>query len=97
MYPRAISIRVLNKVVEELRTGPLWAERHSYSIRIMYNGVFVASLHLYPGLNEAVLKLYGPQEVNNYVKARVELIASKYLQGFKINVITVNRSHIQRL
>ncbi|MEM1773435.1 MAG: hypothetical protein QXQ71_06405, partial [Desulfurococcaceae archaeon] len=64
MLPIGISVKVLNSIVDELRKRGLWAERHSYSIRIMYNGEFVASLHIYPGFNEAVLRLYGSEESN---------------------------------
>lgn len=94
MYIKGINVKTLNKIVEDLRALDLWAERHSYSIRIMHGKFFVASLHLYPGFNEAVLKLYGDREVNSYVKEQVELIIRKHLPDHKVKVMISNRADL---
>ncbi len=90
MIPRGISVKKLNNFLEDLRKQGLWAERHSYSIRIMYNGKFVASLHLYPGFNEAVLRLYGDVEVNNMVQEVVYKTVSRYLPDFKLKIQVIS-------
>ncbi|MGB9827798.1 MAG: hypothetical protein ACPLSM_04700 [Thermosphaera sp.] len=85
--PRGIPVKVLNKLVEELNQRGLYAERHSYSIRMMYQGRFVASLHLYPGFNQAVLRVYGESErINKTVEEVVEELVKKYLEGLELNV-----------
>ncbi|MFZ8791637.1 MAG: hypothetical protein ACO2OS_05090 [Thermosphaera aggregans] len=85
--PRGIPVRVLNKLVEELNEKNLYAERHSYSIRMMYNGRFVASLHLYPGFNQAVLRVYGESEViNKKVSEIVVELVRKYLKNLELIV-----------
>ncbi|MEM3762998.1 MAG: hypothetical protein QW721_01150 [Desulfurococcaceae archaeon] len=85
MLPKGIDVKRLNKLVEDLRSRGLWAERHSYSIRIMYNDLIVASLHLYPGFSEAVLRLYGGG-LNKRVQEIVEEVLVKNLPGFNIKV-----------
>jgi len=82
MLPVGLNVKLLNEIVSELRKSGLWAERHSYSIRIMYNGKFTASLHLYPGFNEAVLRLYGSREFNEAVFNAVKSLFSKYLPNY---------------
>ncbi|QOR95017.1 hypothetical protein IMZ38_03735 [Thermosphaera chiliense] len=85
--PRGIPVKVLNKLVEELNQRGLYAERHSYSIRMMYQGRFVASLHLYPGFNQAVLRVYGESErINKTVEEVVEELVKKYLGDLELNV-----------
>jgi hypothetical protein len=85
--PRGIPVVVLNKLVEELNEKNLYAERHSYSIRMMYNGRFVASLHLYPGFNQAVLRLYGESEaINKKVSEIVAELVKKYLENLELIV-----------
>lgn len=92
MLPRGISHRALNGLVQELREGGLWAERHSYSIRIMYEGKFVASLHLYPGFNEAQLRLYGDSlEVNELVRERVLKAVERHLGGLRVEAKLIRR------
>jgi len=56
----------------------------------MYNGKFVASLHLYPGFNEAVLRLYGDVEVNNMVQEVVYKTVSRYLPDFKLKIQVIS-------
>ncbi|MEM2024893.1 MAG: hypothetical protein QXW94_01200 [Desulfurococcaceae archaeon] len=91
MFYSGVDHKKLNLVVSELRNKGLWAERHSYSIRIMYAREFVASLHLYPGFNEAVLRLYGKPETNKVVAEAVESALGKHLPGFFVKLIFVER------
>ncbi len=85
--PRGIPVKVLNKLVEELNHRSLYAERHSYSIRMMHNGKFVASLHLYPGFNEAVLRVYGESEgVNRLVVEVVRELVREHLKDLELIV-----------
>ena len=84
MLPVGIDVRILNKIVNELRNRGLWAERHSYSIRIMHNGKFVASLHIYPGFNEVVLKLYGSRESNEITLSATKEVFTKYLPSYNL-------------
>ncbi|MEM4718369.1 MAG: hypothetical protein QXE81_06425 [Desulfurococcaceae archaeon] len=86
MLPVGISTRRLNNLINELRSMGIWAERHSYSIRVMYRDKIVASLHLYPGFNTAVLRLYGDKQENDHVLLSVTRSISKHLPGFKIEV-----------
>lgn len=85
MLPKGIDIKRLNNLVNELRTRGLWAERHSYSIRLMYNNAIIASLHLYPGFNEAELRLYGGS-INGYVQRVVVEVLSKHLPDFIVKI-----------
>lgn len=87
MIPKGVDVRRLNRMVEMLRTGDLWAERHSYSLRIAHKGMLVASLHLYPGFNEAVLRLYGESSsVNEYVMNVVLKVLKNVLPEFQVRV-----------
>ncbi|MEM4481993.1 MAG: hypothetical protein QXK88_05655 [Desulfurococcaceae archaeon] len=90
LYP-SLDHKKLNLVVSELRNKGLWAERHSYSIRIMYAREFVASLHLYPGFNEAVLRLYGKPEANKLVLEAVESALGKHLPGLFVKLVFIKR------
>jgi uncharacterized membrane protein len=89
MYVKGIDVKKLNKLVDELRKRDLWAERHSYSIRIIYNGLIVASLHIYPGFNEAVLRLYGDNTSDRYVQSVVGEVLSQVLEDVKLKVVKI--------
>jgi hypothetical protein len=89
VFIRGIDVKVLNKLVEELRRRSLWAERHSYSIRIIYNNLIVASLHIYPGFNEAVLRLYGDAVSDAYVQKVISEVLPRILTGIKLRVVKV--------
>ncbi len=86
-------VRRLNRLVNELKKHSLWVERHSYSIRIIYNNTIVASLHLYPGFNEAVLRLYGGV-VDNYVYSTVSRVLREVLGDFKLIVKRIVREEL---
>ncbi|MEL9909175.1 MAG: hypothetical protein QXP97_05905 [Desulfurococcus sp.] len=89
-FIKGIPVKVLNNMVEELRLKGLWTERHSYSLRIMYNNRFVASLHLYPGFNEAVLKLIsGDPFINSRIRSIVKEVMSIYLSGYVVREVEV--------
>lgn len=85
--PRGIEVKVLNALLDDLRKRGIWAERHSYSIRMIYSEALVASLHLYPGFGEAVLRLYGNRESNEYVLSAVRELVTKYLPDFNLKVV----------
>ncbi|ADV64555.1 hypothetical protein Desmu_0236 [Desulfurococcus mucosus DSM 2162] len=92
-FIRGIPVRVLNAMVNELRRNGLWAERHSYSIRIMYNGVFIASLHLYPGFNEAVLRLIsGDPDAVSTARNTVVGVLKKYLPEYVVKEVELGRA-----
>ncbi|MEM1628388.1 MAG: hypothetical protein QXP02_01795 [Desulfurococcaceae archaeon] len=82
-----INNRVLNNFVKELRDRGIWAERHSYSIRLMYKETIVASLHLYPGFNKAILKLYGGDIIDEYVENNVKIAMLKFLPTFHLDIV----------
>jgi hypothetical protein len=90
MLPRGINVKVLNRLVEDMKKSGLIAERHSYSIRIMYRNRIVASIHLYPGYDSAVVKLYGDEEANRVVLETTVELLKKHLPWFKVefHVIT---------
>lgn len=92
MFLRGVDVKTLNNLVRELRARGLWAERHSYSIRIAYSGLFVASLHLYPGFNEAVLRLYGHEDANRHVQKEVESLIKKYFPGYILRVVILEHA-----
>lgn len=91
MLPVGISVRVLNNMVNYLRINGIWAERHAYSIRLIYNGKLTASLHLYPGYGLAVLRLYGDPYANNYVSVKVSEAVEKFLPGYRLEVSVIHR------
>ena len=92
-YIQGIPVRVLNRMIEDLRMNGLWAERHSYSVRIMHRGRFVASLHIYPGFSEATLRLTsGDPGVDAMVRNTVERMLGRYLPGYRMNVVSVSLS-----
>ncbi|WP_276814911.1 hypothetical protein [Desulfurococcus amylolyticus] len=89
-FIKGIPVKVLNSMVEAFRLKGLWAERHSYSLRIMYNNRFAASLHLYPGFNEAVLRLIsGDPLINSRIRSIVKEIMSIYLPGYVVREVEV--------
>lgn len=90
--PRGIPVRIFNKILEELNERKIYAERHSYSIRMMFQGKFVASLHLYPGFNQAVLRVYGEsEEVNQLIISVVRELLNKHLREVEL---FVERKHL---
>jgi hypothetical protein len=89
MSIKSVDVKTLNRLIYEMRRRGLWAERHSYSIRIMHNGLIVASLHIYPGFNEAVLRLYGDPETDKYVESVVTSVLTTLLRGYKITVVKI--------
>jgi hypothetical protein len=92
MLPKGIPVSKLNNLVEYLRKRGIWAERHSYSIRMIYRGAIVASLHLYPGYSEAVLRLYGDEESNNVVEEVVKEALVTYLPEYAIIIRRLPKS-----
>lgn len=72
--------RVLNKFIWLLRDRGLWIERHSYSFRLMYRNVIIGSLHIYPGFNEAVLKIHSVSE--SEARELIETIESVFYKLF---------------
>ncbi|MEM2009552.1 MAG: hypothetical protein QXV51_01735 [Thermosphaera sp.] len=90
--PKGISVKLLNKILEELNQRGIYAERHSYSIRMMFKGRFVASLHLYPGFNQGVLRVYGDsEEINQFIVNVVGELLNKYLKELEL---IVERKHL---
>jgi len=61
--PRGVHPRILNKLTWELRNRGIWVERHSYSYRVFYGGRIAGSIHIYPGFDEVVVKLYREYEL----------------------------------
>jgi hypothetical protein len=92
MLPKGIPVSKLNNLVEYLRKRGIWAERHSYSIRMIYRGAIVASLHLYPGYSEAVLRLYGDEESNNVVEEVVKEALVAYFPEYAIIIRRLQKS-----
>ena len=88
MYvPRGIHPRVLNSITWRLRKHGLWVERHTYSYRIMYRGKLIASLHIYPGYDEAILRLYsGDETVDQYIVDTVSNVFKELLPGIKLKI-----------
>lgn len=85
LYVKGIPVKRLNKLVSELMEKGFWAERHSYSIRVMNKEVFVASLHLYPGFNEAVLRLIDASSNSASVIAdTIEGVLRKHLPEYTV-------------
>lgn len=80
-----IPVEMLNRLVEELRRNGIWAERHSYSIRGMYNGKFVVSMHIYPGYRLVNIRLYsGDEKIDDIVFGIVKRAVDRYLKGYLI-------------
>lgn len=52
------SARQLDAVTRLLSEKGIEASRHAYSYRLLYRGAIVASIHLYPGYEEASVRLY---------------------------------------
>jgi len=55
---RWISARDLDMINILLEKHGLEVSRHAYSYRLLYKGKIVASIHLYPGFEEASIRLY---------------------------------------
>lgn len=94
MIPKGIDVRVLNKLVNELREKDLWAERHSYSIRIMHRDKFVSSIHLYPGYNEAVIRIYTDEVDSKAILGTISTTITKYLPGFTLRIQYIERKPV---
>ncbi|MEZ0394073.1 MAG: hypothetical protein ABWK00_03400 [Desulfurococcaceae archaeon] len=85
----------LQRLTQALREGGLWAERHSYSIRIMYHEKFVASLHLYPLHGEAVMRLYSDEEpVNDYVLNAVRKALQQHFPELRLHFSKLKRPRL---
>jgi len=79
--PKGIHPRVLNNITWDLRSLGIWVERHSYSYRIIYGGVIVGSIHIYPGYDEVVIR------ISSKYAELLPMIAGtllKYLPRYKI-------------
>ncbi|RLG84060.1 MAG: hypothetical protein DRO40_02525 [Thermoprotei archaeon] len=53
-----VSARDLDALVWELDSRGIEASRHAYSYRLLYKGMLIASIHVYPGYKEISLRLY---------------------------------------
>lgn len=84
MYIKGIDVRTFNRIVEELRERGLWAERHSYSMRVMLNGKFVASAHFYPGHELVVIRVYGEPAASRVAASIIEEVLRAHLKGYKL-------------
>jgi hypothetical protein len=85
--PQGIHPRVFNKMIGDLRERGLWAERHSYSMRVMYQGRFVASLHFYPGYNLVEVRVYAEsRELNEAIAREIGGVIARYLPGYNLEV-----------
>lgn len=94
MERTGIPVGTLNKLVEELRRSGVWAERHSYSIRGMYNGKFVVSIHIYPGYGLVKIRLYsGDERIDETVYNIVKQAVDKYLKGYLIEAQRLYSTH----
>lgn len=58
MYTRWINPQKLDELVFKLRKNNISVGRHSYSYRLFYNEKLIAGIHVYPGYNEVVLRIY---------------------------------------
>ncbi len=58
MYIKWIDPRLLDKLVFELSNKGIYVGRHSYSFRLFFKSKIVAGIHVYPGYNEVVLRIY---------------------------------------
>ncbi|NAZ26657.1 MAG: hypothetical protein GU348_00700 [Thermogladius sp.] len=85
--PRGIHPRVFNNMIRDLRGRGLWAERHSYSMRVMYEGRFVASLHFYPGYNIVEARLYAESpQLNEMLRGLINGVIAQYLPEYRVDV-----------
>jgi hypothetical protein len=85
LLPIGIHSKILNRLVWDLRKQGLWAERHSYSFRIIYNNRFIASFHIYPGYNEVEIRVYG-DEADEHVIEVIEKTITDHLPSYMIRV-----------
>lgn len=84
--------RLLNLLVNELRSKGLWVERHSYSFRVMHRNAIVASFHVYPYHKEIHVKLYsGVDEIDFFVMRVLEETFIKILSDYKIHFSIIPR------
>ena len=58
MFLRWVRAKDLDCIVYELEKRDIEASRHAYSYRLLYKGMIVAGVHVYPGFNEASVRLY---------------------------------------
>jgi hypothetical protein len=85
MYIRWINPRLLDKLVFELSNRGIYVGRHSYSFRLFFKGRIIAGIHVYPGYNEVVLRIYmsnleyALEALDNIVDA-----IKKTLPGYKL-------------
>lgn len=84
MYIKGIDVKTFNRIVEELRKRGLWAERHSYSMRMMLSEKFVASAHFYPGHELVVIRIYGEPEAGRAAASIIEEVLRTHLKGYKL-------------
>ncbi|ABN70222.1 hypothetical protein Smar_1126 [Staphylothermus marinus F1] len=87
MYTRWVNPRKLDELVFKLRENNIFASRHSYSYRLLYNGKMIAGIHLYPGYKEVVLRIY--MSNIEYAEPVLELIKNiirKIFPDYKLNI-----------
>lgn len=94
-YPVGLQHKLLNNIVWEFRKKKFWVERHSYSFRVMFNNIFIASFHVYPGYNEVVVRLYN-NDTHVYIRF-INLffkLFNKYMPNYYVKVIHINSNKI---
>lgn len=89
MLKKPVDHKLLNNFTWLLRERGIWVERHSYSFRIMYNNLIIGSLHIYPGFNEAVLRIHSIDKNSvEYIVNNVKKLFNQLFPEYRLIVHT---------
>ncbi|WFO74986.1 hypothetical protein J4526_07910 [Desulfurococcaceae archaeon MEX13E-LK6-19] len=84
---RWVSARELDMINMLLEKHDIEASRHAYSYRLLYKGKIIASIHLYPGFEEASIRLYKySRDEASEVKDVIVGVVKKVFPNYKISV-----------
>lgn len=79
----------MDAVAAELKARGYYVARHSYSYMVIEKGSYAASLHLYPSLGKATLRVHARGRGAEKLTADVLLAVEKYFPGVKVKVARV--------
>ncbi len=82
-----VSVRELDSINMLLEKNGIEVSRHAYSYRLLYKGKIIASIHLYPGFEEASIRLYKySKDEADEVKDVIIGVVKKVFPNYRISV-----------
>ncbi len=88
-YTRWINPKKLDELLYALREIGIDVWRHSYSYRLIYKNTIIASLHIYPGYNDIIIRILGvnrktAMSIMKYILTKIREVLPHYKIHIKI-------------